>query len=40
MNLSIKEKQIIDMESKFVVPRGKRGGSVMNSEFGIGGYKQ
>ena len=37
MILYTKQKQVIDMESRFVVDGG--GGSRMDGEFGVGGYK-
>ena len=40
MILSTKQKQIMDMESRLVVARGKEGGSRMDGDFRVGEYKQ
>ena len=34
-----KQKQITDMESRLAAARGQQGGSGMDGEFGVGGYK-
>ena len=36
MILSIKQKQIMDMENRLVVARGQERGSGMDGEFGVG----